>query len=65
MKRRPWNTRRAAEVLAALALLAAQNPHDFLTTLTTLASTRKFLEIDWANGFPVATSGRLGVGYVG
>lgn len=35
-----------------------------LTTLTTLANTRKALEIDWAGGVPVATSGRVGVGYV-
>ena len=35
-----------------------------LTTLPTLANTRKSLEIDWAGGVPVATSGRTGVGYV-
>ncbi len=35
-----------------------------LTTLATLANTRKSLEIDWAGGVPVATSGRSGVGYV-
>jgi hypothetical protein len=35
-----------------------------LTTLATLANTRKSLEIDWAGGVPIATSGRLGVGYV-
>src|ERR1700676_30082 len=36
-----------------------------LTILGTLANTRKMLEIDWANGVPVATSGRLGVGHAG
>jgi DNA-binding beta-propeller fold protein YncE len=36
-----------------------------LVTLTTLANTRKSLEIDWANGVPIATSGRTGVGQVG
>jgi hypothetical protein len=35
-----------------------------LTTLATLANTRKSLEIDWAGGVPVATSGRSGVGYL-
>jgi hypothetical protein len=35
-----------------------------LTTLTTLANTRKSLEIDWAGGVPIATSGRVGVGYL-
>jgi hypothetical protein len=34
-----------------------------LATLTTLANTRKSLEIDWANGVPIATSGRIGVGH--
>jgi len=36
-----------------------------ITTLPTLANTKKSLEIDWENGVPVATSGRLGVGHVG
>ena len=36
-----------------------------LTTLRTLANTRKSLEIDWQNGVPIATSGRSGVGHVG
>jgi hypothetical protein len=36
-----------------------------LTILTTLANTRKSLEIDWAGGVPVATSGRNGQGHVG
>jgi hypothetical protein len=36
-----------------------------VTTLSTLANTKKSLEIDWANGVPVATSGRTGVGHVG
>ena len=35
-----------------------------VTTLPTLANTRKSLEIDWAGGVPIATSGRTGVGYV-
>jgi hypothetical protein len=35
-----------------------------LTTLATLANTRKSLEIDWAGGVPIATSGRVGVGYL-
>jgi DNA-binding beta-propeller fold protein YncE len=35
------------------------------TTLTTLLNTKKSLEIDWQNGVPVATSGRVGVGHVG
>jgi len=36
-----------------------------ITVLRTLANTRKSLEIDWANGVPVATSGRTGVGHTG
>jgi WD40 repeat protein len=36
-----------------------------LTTLSTLANTRKSLEVDWRDGAPVATSGRNGVGLVG
>jgi DNA-binding beta-propeller fold protein YncE len=36
-----------------------------ITVLPTLANTRKSLEIDWANGVPVATSGRTGVGHPG
>jgi DNA-binding beta-propeller fold protein YncE len=35
-----------------------------LTTLSALANTRKSLEIDWSGGVPIATSGRLGVGYL-
>jgi WD40 repeat protein len=35
-----------------------------LTTLPTLADTRKSLEIDWQGGVPIATSGRTGVGHV-
>jgi WD40 repeat protein len=35
-----------------------------VTTLTTLANTRKSLEIDWSGGVPIATSGRVGVGYI-
>jgi hypothetical protein len=33
--------------------------------LSTLANTRKFIEIDWRGGAPVATSSRSGVGHVG
>jgi DNA-binding beta-propeller fold protein YncE len=36
-----------------------------LTTLSTLAQTKKSIEVDWQNGVPVATSGRTGVGGVG
>jgi hypothetical protein len=36
-----------------------------LTTLSTLAQTKKSIEVDWQNGVPIATSGRTGVGYVG
>jgi DNA-binding beta-propeller fold protein YncE len=36
-----------------------------LTTLAPLLNTKKSLEIDWANGVPIATSGRIGVGHVG
>ena len=35
-----------------------------LTTLSTLAQTKKSIEVDWQGGVPVATSGRTGVGYV-
>ena len=35
-----------------------------ITTLPTLAQTKKSIEVDWQNGAPVATSGRTGVGYV-
>ncbi|HWX74275.1 MAG TPA: hypothetical protein VNZ05_03150, partial [Solirubrobacteraceae bacterium] len=35
-----------------------------VTILPTLANTRKSLEIEWRGGVPVATSGRLGVGYI-
>ncbi len=34
-----------------------------LTTLPPLLNTKKTLEVDWAAGVPVATSGRTGVGY--
>jgi hypothetical protein len=34
-----------------------------LTTLPPLLNTKKTLEVDWAGGVPVATSGRTGVGY--
>jgi DNA-binding beta-propeller fold protein YncE len=36
-----------------------------LTTLPTLAQTKKSIEVDWQGGVPVATSGRSGVGGVG
>jgi hypothetical protein len=36
-----------------------------LTTLPTLAQTKKTIEVDWQGGVPVATSGRSGVGGVG
>jgi DNA-binding beta-propeller fold protein YncE len=35
-----------------------------ITNLDTLFNTRKFLEIDWANGVPVFTTSRYGLGYV-
>jgi hypothetical protein len=35
-----------------------------ITTLSTLAQTKKSIEVDWRNGVPIATSGRTGVGYV-
>ena len=35
-----------------------------ITTLPTLANTKKSIEVDWQNGAPVATSGRTGVGQV-
>jgi len=34
-----------------------------LSTLAPLLNTKKTLEVDWAGGVPVATSGRTGVGY--
>jgi hypothetical protein len=36
-----------------------------VATLPTLLNTRKSLEVEWASGVPVATSGRTGVGQVG
>ncbi|MFI4984529.1 MAG: hypothetical protein ACHQAV_00905, partial [Solirubrobacterales bacterium] len=36
-----------------------------LTTLATLAQTKKSIEVDWQSGVPIATSGRTGVGGVG
>jgi hypothetical protein len=36
-----------------------------LTTLSTLAQTKKSIEVDWQAGVPIATSGRTGVGGVG
>jgi hypothetical protein len=35
-----------------------------ITTLPTLAQTKKSIEVDWRGGVPIATSGRTGVGYV-
>ena len=35
-----------------------------ITTLPTLAQTKKSIEVDWRSGVPIATSGRTGVGYV-
>lgn len=35
-----------------------------IINLNTLYNTRKFLEIDWANGVPVFTTSRYGLGYV-
>jgi hypothetical protein len=35
-----------------------------IANLDTLFNTRKFLEIDWANGVPVFTTSRYGLGYV-
>ena len=35
-----------------------------ITTLPTLAQTKKSIEVDWQNGVPIATSGRTGVGLV-
>ncbi|HWX75452.1 MAG TPA: WD40 repeat domain-containing protein [Solirubrobacteraceae bacterium] len=35
-----------------------------VTTLATLAQTKKSIEVDWQSGAPVATSGRTGVGYI-
>ena len=36
-----------------------------LTTLSTLAQTKKSIEVDWQGGVPIATSGRTGVGGIG
>jgi DNA-binding beta-propeller fold protein YncE len=35
-----------------------------ITNLPPLHNTRKYLEIDWSNGVPVATSTRQGLGYI-
>lgn len=35
-----------------------------IATLTPLANTRKFLEIDWQNGWAISATSRYGVGYV-
>jgi sugar lactone lactonase YvrE len=34
-----------------------------VATIPNLLNTRKFVEIDWSGGVPIATSGRTGVGY--
>jgi len=36
-----------------------------ITTLSTLAQTKKSIEVDWQGGVPISTSGRTGVGGVG
>lgn len=38
--------------------------HRVVANLPALAQTRQMLEIDWANGVPVATSTRYGIGHV-
>jgi hypothetical protein len=38
--------------------------HEVIATLPALAESREMLEIDWADGVPVATSSRYGLGYV-
>jgi len=37
--------------------------HKVVARITNLLNTRMFIEIDWAGGVPVATSGRQGIGY--
>jgi WD40 repeat protein len=39
--------------------------HKVIANITNLLNSRKTIEIDWANGVPIATSGRTGVGHVG
>jgi DNA-binding beta-propeller fold protein YncE len=36
---------------------------EIVARITNLLNTRIFLEVDWAGGVPVATSGRQGIGY--
>jgi YVTN family beta-propeller protein len=39
--------------------------HKVVATIPNVLNTRKFVEIDWSGGVPVATSGRTGIGRVG
>jgi hypothetical protein len=39
--------------------------HTVVANVGNLLNTRKMIEIDWANGVPVASSGRTGVGHSG
>ena len=39
--------------------------HQSVAFLQPLANSRKFIEIDWQNGVPIATSSRYGKGYAG
>ena len=39
--------------------------HQVVAFLQPLANTRKFIEIDWQNGVPIATTTRYGKGYAG
>jgi hypothetical protein len=34
-----------------------------VTQIPNLLNTRELLEIDWAGGVPIASSGRQGIGY--
>jgi hypothetical protein len=36
---------------------------EWLTVLRRAHNTRKFVEIDWSGGVPIASSGRQGIGY--
>jgi hypothetical protein len=36
---------------------------EVVTTLSTLANTKKSMEIDWQGGVPIASTQRTGVGY--
>jgi len=39
--------------------------HRVIATIPTVLNTRKFVEIDWREGSPIASSGRQGVGLAG